>query len=220
MLLPSDRAIWSLPLQQVPQALGSTALGLGEQEARRRLERYGTNRLPPLRRRPLLLRLLDQLFHFMALLLWLAGGLAFVARTPQLGWAIWAVVLINGLFSFLQEFQAERTLAALGRALPQQVQLWRDGVLVLRPAQELVAGDRLLLEEGDRVPADCRLSVSHGLLVDLSVLTGESLPLARQAIDLSAAEQRRPLAASERPNLLLAGSAIAAGRCEALVYAT
>jgi len=220
MLLAADRPIWCLPQEQVLPALRTTALGLEEEEARRRLERYGANRLPALRRRPLGLRLLDQMLHFMALLLWLAGGLAFVAGTPQLGWAIWAVVLINGLFSFLQEFQAERTLAALGRSLPQQVQVWRDGSLVFRPAEALVAGDRLLLEEGDRVPADCRLAVSHGLLVDVSVLTGESLPVAREATDLSAAEQARPIASSERANLLLAGSAIAAGRCEAYVYAT
>ncbi|MGB5136608.1 MAG: hypothetical protein WBN89_15700 [Prochlorococcaceae cyanobacterium] len=143
-----------------------------------------------------------------------------MAGTPKLGWGIWALVLINSLFSFLQEFQAERTLAALGRSLPQQVQVWRDGALVFRPAEVLVAGDRLLLEEGDRVPADCRLAVSHGLLVDLSVLTGESLPVVREAMDLSAAQQARPIAPVERPNLLLAGSAIAAGHCESFVYAT
>jgi magnesium-transporting ATPase (P-type) len=67
------------------------------------------------------LRLFDQMVHFMALLLWIAGVLAFVAGTPQLGWAIWAVVLINGLFSFWQEFQAERPLAALIGSLPRQV---------------------------------------------------------------------------------------------------
>ncbi|MGB5134847.1 MAG: cation-transporting P-type ATPase [Prochlorococcaceae cyanobacterium] len=220
MLLAASQPIWSLPLEQVYPGLRTTPEGLSQPEAEKRLERYGANRLPSLKRRPLVLRFLDQMLHFMALLLWIAGVLAFVAGTPQLGWAIWAVVLINGIFSFWQEFQAERTLAALTRALPRQVQLWRDGRLGFRSAEELVAGDRLLLEEGDRVPADCRISVSHELRVDLSVLSGESVPVARQAIDLPAAQAELRLPTSERPNLLLAGSTIASGRGEAIVYAT
>lgn len=220
MLLSASQPIWSLPLEKVYPGLRTTPEGLSQPEAQQRLERYGANRLPPLKRRSLALRLLDQMVHFMALLLWIAGVLAFVAGTPQLGWAIWAVVLINGLFSFWQEFQAERTLAALTRALPRQVQLWRDGTLGFRSVEELVAGDRLLLEEGDRVPADCRISVSHELRVDLSVLTGESAPVARQAMDLPAHQAELGLPTGERPNLLLAGSTIASGRGEAFVYAT
>lgn len=220
MLLAASQPIWSLPLEQVYPGLRTTPEGLSQPEAVQRLERYGANRLPPLKRRPLVLRFLDQMLHFMALLLWIAGMLAFVAGTPELGWAIWAVVLINGLFSFWQEFQAERTLAALTRSLPRQVQVWRDGRLGFRSAEELVAGDRLLLEEGDRVPADCRISVSHELRVDLSVLTGESVPVARQAIDLPAIQAELRMATGERPNLLLAGSTIASGRGEAIVYAT
>ncbi|MGB5241094.1 MAG: cation-transporting P-type ATPase [Prochlorococcaceae cyanobacterium] len=220
MLLAASQPIWSLPLEQVYPGLRTTPEGLSQLEAEQRLERYGANRLPPLKRRPLALRFLDQMVHFMALLLWIAGVLAFVAGTPQLGWAIWAVVLINGIFSFWQEFQAERTLAALTRSLPRQVQVWRDGRLGFRSAEELVAGDRLLLEEGDRVPADCRVSVSHELRVDISVLTGESVPVAREAIDLPAYQAELRLPTGERPNLLLAGSTIASGRGEAIVYST
>ena len=128
MLLSASHPIWSLPVEAVPAALQSTPQGLSQLEAQRRLERFGANRLPSLRRRPLVLRFIDQLVHFMALLLWVAGGLAFAAGTPQLGWAIWAVVLINGVFSFWQDYQAERTLAALKRSLPRQVRLFRDGV--------------------------------------------------------------------------------------------
>lgn len=219
MQLAASRPIWSLPLEKVYPALQSTPEGLSQQEAEKRLERYGANRLPAVKRRPLVLRFLDQMVHFMALLLWIAGGLAFLAGIPHLGWAIWAVVLINGIFSFWQEFQAERTLAALTRALPRQVQLWRDGQLDFHSAEDLVAGDRLQLEEGDRVPAYCRLSVAHELRVDLFVLTGESVPVAREAIDLPPGQADLRLPISERPNLLLAGSTIASGRGEAIVYA-
>jgi len=185
-----------------------------------RLQRFGANRLPPPRRRPLLLRLLDQLGHFMALLLWIGGCLAFAAGTPHLGLAIWAVVLINGVFSFVQEYQAELALEALSRALAAQVRVWRDGVLLWKPAEQLVVGDRLALEEGDRVPADCRLSRATGLAVDQAALTGESKPQPRQveAIALSAGRSAPP--ARECTNLLLAGTRVVTGRAAAFVYAT
>ncbi|WP_414027453.1 cation-translocating P-type ATPase [Cyanobium sp. ATX-6F1] len=130
------------------------------------------------------------------------------------------MVLINGIFSFWQEFQAEQTLAALTRALPRQVQVWRDGLLRVLPAEQLVAGDRLQLEEGDRVPADCRIGAAYEMSVDLSVLTGESLPVSRHAGPLPIGVEPTLVPINERTNLLLAGSTIAAGRGEAVVYAT
>ena len=216
VLLSPSQPIWSLSLPEAVAALQSRPEGLSAEEALQRLQRFGANRLPPLQRRPLLLRFCDQLFHFMALLLWVAGTLAFVAGAPQLGWAIWAVILVNGLFSFWQEFKAERTLEALAGNLPPRVRTWRDGRLQEITADQLVIGDRVALEEGDRVPADCRVLAAHQLYVDVSVLTGESLPLARDADP-----QPRPgLASRERSNLLLAGSTVASGRGEGLVYAT
>ncbi len=216
MLLTAAQPIWSLPLQEAYAALQSQPEGLSGDDARARLERFGANRLPPLKRRALLLRFTDQLFHFMALLLWVAGALAFIARAPQLGWAIWAVILINGVFSFWQEFKAERTLEALAGNLPPMVRVWRDGRLQELTAEQLVCGDRVALEEGDQIPADCRVVVAHQLYVDLSVLTGESLPVARDIEPQS----REGIPARERTNLLLAGSTVATGRGEGLVFAT
>ncbi|MEB3327138.1 MAG: cation-transporting P-type ATPase, partial [Synechococcus sp.] len=222
MLLSASQPIWCLPADAVPAALQSTPAGLGQGEALSRLERFGPNRLPSLRRRSLLLRFVDQLVHFMALLLWVGGALAFAAGTPQLGWAIWAVVLINGLFSFWQDYQAERTLEALKRSLPRQVRLWRDGLPVSLSAELLVPGDRILLEEGDQVPADARLIKAVELSLDLAVLTGESLPVARHADPIAAGEsgQGAPMPTRERANLVLAGTTVASGRAEAIVYAT
>lgn len=222
MLLSASQPIWSLPAEAVPAALQSTPDGLSHAEAQRRLERFGANRLPSLRRRPLLLRFIDQLVHFMALLLWVAGALAFAAGTPQLGWAIWAVVLINGAFSFWQDYQAERTLAALKRSLPRQVRLWRNGVLTELPAEALVPGDRILLEEGDQVPADARLIRAVELSLDLSVLTGESLPVARHADPIAVPVEGKAalMPTRERANLALAGTTVAGGRAEAIVYGT
>jgi Ca2+-transporting ATPase len=84
VLLTAAQPIWSLPLPEAYAGLQSQPEGLSSHEAEERLERFGANRLPPLKRRPLLLRFTDQLVHFMALLLWVAGGLAFNARAPQL----------------------------------------------------------------------------------------------------------------------------------------
>ena len=216
VLLSAAEPIWALPLPEAFAALQSQPQGLSSDEAAARLERFGANRLPPLRRRPLLLRFSDQLVHFMALLLWVAGGLAFIAGARQLGWAIWAVILINALFSFWQEFKAERTLQALANNLPPLVRVWRDGQLQERTADQLVCGDRVALEEGDQVPADCRVVEAHQLSVDLSVLTGESLPVARDA----GCHSGSTIPTRERRNLLLAGSTVAAGRGEGLVFAT
>jgi magnesium-transporting ATPase (P-type) len=218
MQLAASEPVWSLSKPALCVALQTSATGLSSAEATARLDRFGANRLPTLHRRPLVLRFADQMLHFMALLLWVAGGLAFAAGMPQLGWAIWAVVLINGLFSFWQEYQAERTLTVLRQALPRQVRVWRDGQLVEMAAEVLVPGDRIALEEGDQVPADARLIEANGLSLDLAVLTGESLPVARHAqpIPLS----RTNLAMREQANLVLAGTTVAGGRAEALVYAT
>ncbi len=215
VLLSASRPIAGLSLEESLATLGSGAEGLSQAEAEQRLLRFGANRLPQLKRRSLLLKFTDQLRHFMALLLWAAGTMAFVAGTPELGWAIWSVILINAVFSFWQEFQAERTLAALSQVLPRRVRIWRDGSLKELAADQLVPGDVIELEEGDHVPADCRVLRAVQLYLDVAVLTGESLPVARSPEPLT---QR--LKTSEATNLLPAGTTVAAGRATALVYAT
>jgi magnesium-transporting ATPase (P-type) len=220
VLLSPSHPIWALPPEEVAGALQSSPEGLSGREAALRLERCGPNTLPHLRQRPLVLRLVDQMLHFMAILLWVSGALAFAAGTPQLGWAIWGVVLINGCFSFWQDFQAERTLATLARSLPLTAQVWRDGEMRCVAAESLVPGDRVRLEEGERVPADCRLLRSSGLLLDLSALTGESQPVPRQGDPVPQKEGQPPVPAVECANLLLAGTTVASGRGEAMVYAT
>ena len=201
----------------VYRALGTSPAGLSSAEATARLAEYGPNELPRPVRRPLALRFADQLTHFMALLLWIGGLLAFVSRTPELGWAIWAVILINGAFSFWQEYRAERALDELGRMLPPQVRVRRDGELRILPARELVPGDVIELEEGDRVPADARVTWSALLSVDISVLTGESTPQPRRADPLPEGTNGRP---GEASNLVLGGTTVATGRARAVVYAT
>ncbi|MGL5065347.1 MAG: cation-transporting P-type ATPase, partial [Microcoleus sp.] len=106
--MTSHPPIWTLGVAEVYDTLTTSAQGLSDAEATQRLQHHGYNELPEPPHRPLWLRFTDQLTHFMALLLWVAGTLAFISRTPELGWAIWTVILINAVFSFWQEFQAER----------------------------------------------------------------------------------------------------------------
>lgn len=229
--------LWTLSFEEVYESLGTTANGLSQNEAQERLEKFGANELPEPAHRPLWLRFADQLTHFMALLLWVAGILAFVSRTPELGWAIWAVIWINAIFSFWQEFQAEKALSALKKVLPMQVKVYRDGELKQIPARELVRGDVMQLEEGDRISADARLISAESLYLDVSVMTGESLPVARSPYPVRLREAvsvrggKTMLRQGEQPiqekvnpseiaNLVLAGSTVAAGRAVAVVYAT
>jgi magnesium-transporting ATPase (P-type) len=115
--------------------------------------------------------------HFFAILLWMAGGLAFVARMPALGVAIFVVVVINGLFAFAQEYRAERAAERLRDLLPRRATVLRDGRPVEVEASELVVGDIVLLSSGDRISADLRVLEAHSLSLDTSTLTGESLPV-------------------------------------------
>jgi Ca2+-transporting ATPase len=212
----SNFHIWTLTPTDVYKALTTTPQGISEAEATLRLKQSGYNELPEPETRPLILRFIDQLTHFMALLLWVAGILAFVSQIPELGWAIWAVIWINAIFSFWQEFQAEKALATLRKILPSQVKVYRDGKLSVIPVRELVSGDVIQLEEGDKIPADARLIDSQSLYVDVSVLTGESVPVPR----VYEAVTTKNIHASEASNLVFAGSTVAAGRGLAVVYAT
>lgn len=214
--MDSNFHIWTLTPTDVYKTLITTPQGISEAEANLRLKQSGYNELPEPQTRPLILRFTDQLTHFMALLLWVAGILAFISQTPELGWAIWAVIWINAIFSFWQEYQAEKALSALKKILPSQAKVFRDGKLSVIAARELVSGDVMQLEEGDKISADARIIESQSLYVDVSVLTGESLPVPRISEPVTAAN----IHASEASNLVFAGSTVAAGRGLAVVYAT
>ena len=212
----------NLPLAEALQSLGTTATGLTSAEAARRLREYGENRLAAIGVEPQWRRFLGEFTHFFALILWVAAGLAFFAesREPgtgmwQLGAAILAVILINGTFSFWQEYRAERAIEALRKLLPPAAKVLRDGQLTSLPAALLVPGDIILLEAGDDVPADCRLIASVDIRVNAATLTGESLPKAKSATEHP--EHQPPL---EMRNLLLAGTSLVSGEGQALVFAT
>ena len=156
----------------------SAGLSLEEVELRRK--HYGPNLLSRPPHLPLWRRLLSQLVHFFAIMLWIAGGLAILAGMPQLGFAIFVVIVLNGLFAFLQEYRAEKAGERLRDLLPQRVMVRREGTRQSIDAIELVPDDVVVLNAGDRVSADMRLAEVHSLSVDTSTLTGESVPTTPQ----------------------------------------
>jgi len=213
--------IHHLSSAQAITSLQSSADGLSAAEAARRQTEYGPNQVEELPREHLLLRLGREFTHFFALILWLAAALALVAewRDPGQGMAALAVaivgvILVNGVFSFWQEYRAERALAALVRLLPRQVTVVRDGIAERIPAEAVVPGDVILLAEGDEVPADCRVIGAANLRVNLATVTGESLPKARNT---DPSDEEDPLRAK---NILLAGTSLVSGEARGLVFAT
>ncbi len=201
--------------------LHSSAQGLTQAEAAQQRAKYGINQIEKIAGQSIIGKLLKEFTHFFALILWLAAALAFFAewRDPgqgmaKLGYAVLAVILINGLFSFWQEYRAEKALAALRNLLPRHTTALRDGKAVQLPVTELVPGDVVLLAAGDDVPADCRLIEAFGVRVNTANLTGESKPMAR---DTAAPQEEQ---ATLRRDILHAGTSLISGEAKAMVYAT
>jgi calcium-translocating P-type ATPase len=188
--------------------------GLSERDALRRLVVFGANELTRRGGRRWPHELLRQFTHPLALLLWGAAALALVSGTPALAAAIVAVIILNAGFAFLQEMQAERAVEALKRYLPPRAKVVRDGVQQEIDASALVPGDVLTIEEGDRISADARL-LEGSLEIDMSTLTGESLPAFRSA---EFADARVPLLQARE--LVYSGTACTGGEARAVVFAT
>jgi calcium-translocating P-type ATPase len=160
---------------------GADQSGLSASDAAARLDRDGANVLPSPKPPAAWRQLAAQMVHFFALMLWVAGVLAFVAHLPQLGVAIFVVVVVNGVFAFVQESRAEHAAERLRDLLPRRAIVVRDGDAVEIDAAELVVGDLVVLSAGDRVSADLRVMRAHALRMDTSLLTGESVPLEVEA---------------------------------------
>jgi Ca2+-transporting ATPase len=190
--------------------------GLSADEAAARLRRFGPNHLPRTRGPNVLAQLLGQLTHFFALMLWAASVLAFVGGMPQLGWAIIAVVVVNGLFTFVQEYRAERATRLLASLLPSSGRVVREGHREKVPAEDIVPGDVLVLEEGVRISCDARLVTTVGLKVDNSMLTGEPDPAERTEAPLDKVPDEAVFAS----NLVFAGTYVVSGSGTAVVAAT
>ena len=196
--------------------------GLGAEEARARLARYGPNELEAERPVPAWPRFLAQFQDTLVILLLIATAISVGlwvyerdSALPYEGLAIFAIVLFNGVLGYVQESRAERAVAALRAMSAAEASVVRDGERRSIPASELVPGDLILVEEGDTIPADARLIESTALQVSEASLTGESLPVAK---DVGPIEEEVSL--GDRTNMIFSSTAATYGRGRAVVTAT
>ena len=181
--------------------------GLTEAEAAARLARFGLNALPRFRRRGPLLRFLLQFKHPLVIILMVAGAVTAALGEPVDSSVIFGVVLVNAVIGFVQEARAEQALEALVSMSRTRATVVRDGHKLAVDSEQVVPGDVILLESGDRVPADLRLVEVRELRTDESALTGESLPVSKHA-DAVAAET----VMADRLNLVYASTLVTTGR--------
>lgn len=206
----------TIPLEQLLNRLETSTGGLSSEEAAHRRQQQGENRIDASRQRSLLTMLLDQFRDFMILVLLVAAAISGFIGEPQDTIAILVIVLLNAIMGTVQEFRAERAVAALRQMSAPDARVMRDGQLQTFPASELVSGDIVLLEAGELVPADLRLLESEDLQVDESSLTGESHGVTKDPAQLT--DSQLPL--GDRLNMLYKSSLLSKGRGKAVVVAT
>ena len=205
--------IAALTSDAVFKSLGTSAAGLASDQVSELQARYGKNLIQAGKKKSPVIAFLSNFTHLMAILLWVAGIIAFVAGMPELGVAVWLVNLINGCFSFWQEHQADKATEALKKMLPSYVNVMRDGQQAQVLAEDLVPGDVMVLAEGDKISADGRVVRASDLQVDQSTLTGESNPVRKTADAVLEAD----LTAAETPNLVFAGTSVSEGNGRVVV---
>jgi Ca2+-transporting ATPase len=191
-------------------------VGLSSTQARQRYSQYGPNRLSEAAARSAWTVFFAQFKSILITILIGAALLAAVIGNIKDAVVILAVVLINASVGFYQEYRAEQSLAALKNMLPVKTRVRRDGKKLEIPAEQLVPGDVVLLEAGDRVPSDGRLFIAAGLEVDESALTGESHPVSKDIAPLPDPDA----ALGDRLNMCYMNTLLTRGRAEFVVTAT
>jgi len=208
--------------EQLFEKYNTSYEGLSSQEARRRLNDFGTNEIASGQKKNYLKEYLKQYMQFFAVLLEVAALLAFVAHryapaegNDILGYAIVVAVIINATFSFWQEYKADKAMEALLRLMPTMVRALRDGKALSIDAKWLVPGDVVLLEEGEKIAADGIVLEHAGLSINTASLNGESRPSRRH--ESAKAGTKRAIDAK---NMVFAGTSVVSGSGRVLVVAT
>jgi Ca2+-transporting ATPase len=190
--------------------------GLTQTEAKRRLARYGPNKLAEKPRKPAWRLLIAQFQDFMVMVLLAATAISALLGEKADAIAILAIVVINAILGYVQEAKAEASLAALKKLAAPRVRVLRQQEPITIPAEELVPGDVVDLESGDRIGADIYLLHSTALAVDESLLTGESHAVAKNHQWIGTGDE----ALGDRKNMVFMGTAVVRGRARGIVVAT
>ncbi|MDO8948103.1 MAG: cation-transporting P-type ATPase [Desulfocapsaceae bacterium] len=213
--------LFTLEKKALLRQLKTSENGLSSALVARRLREFGPNVLERAAEKNYLLAYCGQYIQFFAILLEVAALLSFIADaylpgqgSDMLGYAILGAVIINATFTFWQEYRVDKAMEALLKLIPTLVSVKRNGEVVQAQAEELVPGDIMLLEEGDKVAADGILLAANSLYLNLASLNGESAPASRTTEPSKAS---RPL---EAKNMIFAGTTVASGSGVAVASAT
>ncbi|MCE5313648.1 MAG: calcium-translocating P-type ATPase, PMCA-type [Armatimonadota bacterium] len=211
----ADLDLHSMEVEEALEALQTTRDGLSGAEAARRLEDYGPNEIARHERVSWIDTLVAQVKNPLVYILIIAAAISFATKHATDAAVILAVVVINTVIGFVQEYRAERAMAELAKLAAPKATTRRDNIQHQIQSAELVPGDIILLVAGDRVPADARLTETVGLQTDESALTGESEPV-EKSIQSVAPDAPLP----DRTCMIHSGTVISRGRGEAVVTAT
>jgi Ca2+-transporting ATPase len=211
-----DREAHAKPIEELVSAF-QTHLdqGLTTQEAQERLRKFGANELTKEERASPITLLFGQFKNTLIIILLVATVLSALLGETVDAIIIFVIVLFCAVLGFVQEYRADQALNALKRMLAHTIMVVRDGIEVRIPSRELIPGDIMLLEAGDRIPADARLVEIHSLQCDEAPLTGESFPVAKSLAPLPP-----DAAVGDRHNVVFAGTTVTIGRGKAIVTST
>ncbi|MDD3149641.1 MAG: HAD-IC family P-type ATPase [Candidatus Gastranaerophilales bacterium] len=196
--------------------LNTTTNGLKNDEVQKRLLKFGKNKLPAPKKPSIFKIIFNQFLNPLIYILLAAGILSFIIGDKKDSFFIFLVIFINAAIGSFQEWKAEKSAESLQNLLKILIKAKRDKSELTVNAEELVPGDIVILESGNKVPADVRLISSNNLMVDESLLTGESVAVEKKAVDIEESD----LHLSERINMLFAGSVITSGRATGIVVDT
>ncbi|MGD9538956.1 MAG: cation-transporting P-type ATPase [Alphaproteobacteria bacterium] len=212
---PPERAWHAASVDELLTTLATSRAGLAAEEAAARLSTYGPNSLPEAARRHPVLRFLAQFNNTLIYFLLAAAVAAWILGHHIDAAVIVAVVTINAIVGYIQEDKAEKALSAIRKMISPRASVWRDGRRTSVPVAEIVPGDLVIVEAGDRVPADLRLIRARGLLIDEAMLTGESVAAEKQEDSVA---KDAPL--GDRLCMAFSGTLVAAGQGTGVVVAT
>ena len=206
---------YKLAVEEVLRVLDSAPRGLSNEKASERLAKFGPNEIKERKKTPAIIQFLMQFTEVLIIVLLVATIVSAVLREYVDAIAIFAIVILNAVMGFLHERKAEKAVEALKKMLAPKAKVLRSNVVGVLDSRHVVPGDVLLLEAGERVPADCRIIESLNLKVNESALTGESVPVEKYP---DAIEETTTL--PERKNLLFSGTTVVYGHCKAVVTST
>jgi len=192
------------------------SVGLSEKEAKRRIEEYGRNELETRSKKGLLSKFAAQFADFLIIILLLAAGISAFVGEKEDAVIILAIVVINAVLGIYQEGKAEKSVEALQRLSAPNAKVIREGKLLIMPAAEIVPGDVIVLEAGDIIPADIRLFESSNLKIEEASLTGESVPVEKDA----RAKIVGAVGIGDRHNMGFSSTIVTYGRGKGVVTAT